>query len=396
MPGGRALALALAAASALLVAAGSVFFVLYTNAGVPDRFGWQFTVPFGIGVLAFAASGVAIVWASAANRIAWLLLLVGLVGSVVFAFQRAGLYFAFVRGDPIGGMLMSASGPLLLPNSAVVAILIPLLFPDGRLPSARWRPVLWGFIVLTVVSVVGSVAAERVILLDVPNAYRLENAAAGAAFPVSIDLYIVVTCAAVASLIHRYRTTDPTTRLQIRWVTYAASVFGLAGTGLIVFGLSDGVTPDPTMTAIFSASFSLLPVAVTVAILRYRLYEIDVLIHRTLVYGLTSASIAVAFFVAIGVLQLALRPFTTGSELAVAGSTVASFALIRPVRSRIQSSVDRRFYRGRYDAERTVDRLIRELSDQVDLSAVRGSLLAIVAEALEPAHASVWLRDSGR
>jgi hypothetical protein len=206
-------------------------------------------------------------------------------------------------------------------------------------------------------------------------------------------MILVGTVAAVASLIDRYRHAELTMRVQIRWFVYAAALFGaLVISVVLVFG----VTSNATVVVLLSAAHSLFPLAIMIAVLRYRLYDIDVLIHRTLVYGLTTGFIAVAFFTGIVLLQALLRPFTTGSELAVAGSTLASLALFQPLRSRIQAGVDRRFYRSRYDAERTLDRLVRELAEEVDLSAVRGRLLAVIGETLEPEHVSVWFRDQPR
>ncbi len=136
----------------------------------------------------------------------------------------------------------------------------------------------------------------------------------------------------------------------------------------------------------------LIPISIGIAVLRYRLYDIDVLINRALVYGATTAGIAIAFFAGIVVLQSLLRPLTSGSELAVAASTLVSFALFQPLRRRIQDAVDRRFYRSRYDAARTLDAFSVQLRDEVDLDAVRAELVSAVRDTVQPAHASVWLR----
>jgi hypothetical protein len=135
-----------------------------------------------------------------------------------------------------------------------------------------------------------------------------------------------------------------------------------------------------------------IPVAAGVAVFRYRLYDIDLLINRTLVYALTTAAIGAAFFAGIVMLQSVLRPMTGGSEVAVAVSTLASFALFQPFRRRIQTAVDRRFYRSKYDAERTLDQFAAHLRDEVELEALRGDLLTVVDVTMQPAHASLWLR----
>jgi len=140
----------------------------------------------------------------------------------------------------------------------------------------------------------------------------------------------------------------------------------------------------------------LIPISVAVAILRYRLYDIDLLINRTIVYAVTSTAIAVTFFLGLVALQGALRPLTSGSELAVAASTLLSFALFQPIRRRVQDAVNRRFDRARYNAARTVDGFADRLRDEVDLTALRADLLGAVQLTMAPAHASLWLREQRR
>ena len=139
-----------------------------------------------------------------------------------------------------------------------------------------------------------------------------------------------------------------------------------------------------------------VPIAIGIAILRYRLYDIDVLINRALVYGATTAMIGVAFFAGIVVLQAILRPLTGGSEVAVAASTLLSFALFQPLRHRIQGVVDRRFFRSRYDAVRILDAFSSRLRDEVDLDAVRADLVDAAHRTVQPVHANVWLRERVR
>jgi hypothetical protein len=141
------------------------------------------------------------------------------------------------------------------------------------------------------------------------------------------------------------------------------------------------------------AIFAGIPIATGLAVLRYRLYDIDLLINRTLVYAATSAAIAAMFFVGIVALQALLRPLTNGSELAIAVSTLISFALFQPVRRRIQKTVDRRFDRSRYDAARTLDAFADRLRDEVNLDALREDLLVSVQQTMAPAHMSLWLRE---
>ena len=145
----------------------------------------------------------------------------------------------------------------------------------------------------------------------------------------------------------------------------------------------------PILTGLFA-----VPIAVGVAILRYRLYEIDALISRTLVYGSLSVVLILAYVAGVAAFQFLLSPFTSGSPVAVAVSTLAVVALFQPLRSRIQRFVDRRFYRRRYDAERTLEAFSSRLRDEVDLEALKDELLGAVTEAIQPTHVSVWLRDA--
>jgi hypothetical protein len=382
-------ALALAGTAALLVAVGLASFALYLAVPIPETLGWPLTAAFAIGVVTFAAAGAVIATARPGNRIAWLVLGIGVGGSVIFMLERVGAYLEFARGEALGRVLVAVSSPLVVFTTGVLLTLVPLLFPDGRLPSPRWRPMVWLMVTAMVLAAIGSFAEDDYLILGLPNVFRVDSAALRVAYVVGIAMLLVGAIAALGSLIARYRSADPTTRAQLRWFGFAAGLFSALVIGvLLVFG----VTSDPTLVALLSAAHSLFPLAILVAVLRYRLYDIDVLIHRTLVYGLTSAAIAVAFFGGIVVLQSLLRPFTGGSEIAVAASTLAGFALVQPIRRGIQHSVDRRFYRARYDAQRTLDDFAVRLRDDVELESVRAQLIGAVAQTMAPAHASLWLR----
>jgi hypothetical protein len=290
-----------------------------------------------------------------------------------------------------GHVALSAFFPALLVFSV-------LLFPDGRLPSPRWRPV-------------GTFAGVAIVALTIETAFQafgppmplgLQNpvsatGALGDLLPVArgatFFLILGALGAAIVAIVGRFRRATGIERQQLRWFAYGAAwipgllLFAVVLSAVLPRALSGGVGNE-----LWPLSAAGIPVATGIAILRYRLYDIDVLINRTLVYGATTAAIAVAFFAGIVVLQALLRPLTSGSEIAVAASTLASVALFQPLRRRIRDAVDRRFYRARYDAARTLDAFSIRLRDEVELGAVRAELVGAVRDTVQPAHVSVWLR----
>jgi hypothetical protein len=203
-----------------------------------------------------------------------------------------------------------------------------------------------------------------------------------------------VLALSAASLLVRFRRARGVERQQLKWLAYAAGMLAAYLPFALIFVV---IYPIPALILPISllgiAIFAGIPIATGLAVLRYRLYDIDLLINRTLVYAATSAAIAAMFFVGIVALQALLRPLTNGSELAIAVSTLISFALFQPVRRRIQETVDRRFDRSRYDAARTLDAFADRLRDEVNLDALREDLLVSVQQTMAPAHMSLWLRE---
>jgi len=190
------------------------------------------------------------------------------------------------------------------------------------------------------------------------------------------------------SLFVRYRRSSPIERQQIKWLAYSGTV------SLTLIVASNFATGDLSNWLWIggACALGLLPIAIAVAIFRYRLYDIDVLIRRTLIYASVSLVLLVTYVAAVAFLELILAPITGGSGVAVAVSTLAVVALFQPLRARVQRTVDRRFYRAKYDAEHTVDAFAARLRDDVDLDSLRIELLDAVGETLQPAHASVWIR----
>jgi hypothetical protein len=282
----------------------------------------------------------------------------------------------------------------------VAPCFVLFLFPDGRPPSPRWRHAYWLFGALTVLAIVGS-ALDRRRLHAYPD---MENplGVGGRAGEVIQAANLVgeavgaptVFLVALASVVYRYRRASGTTRLQIKWVAYAAALMVLCFAASFLVGERVPLIVSDVLFLAGFAGFGLIAVAAGTAILRHRLYEIDVVIRRTLVYGALTALLGGTYLGLVLLFQLLLDPVTQGSELAIAVSTLAVAALFGPARRRIQGVVDRRFYRRKYDAERTLAAFSARLREEVELETLAADLAGVVRETVEPAHVSLWLRPA--
>ena len=344
-------------------------------------------------VLVFAGVGALIATRHPGNAIGWIFLSVGVsAGLAEVAHAYADYWLDGAGGSE--GLAKAAAwyGSLSwIPFILVPATFLLLLFPDGRLLSPRWRPIAW----CAALGIAGGFVTQGLTpgpLEDYPqlmNPYGVTSSVLDPLTGLSFLAMIVGIGGSAASLVVRFRRATGEERVQIKWLALAgaivAVVFPIALAGYDVWG--EGVTNVAIMLSVLG-----LPVAAGVAILRYRLYDIDVVINRTLVYGALTATLAAAYLGSVLILQLALGGLTSDSNLAIAGSTLAVAALFRPARNRIQELVDRRFYRRRYDAQRTLENFSARLRDEVDLAALDAELRGVVAETMQPAHVSLWLR----
>jgi hypothetical protein len=276
---------------------------------------------------------------------------------------------------------------------------LPLLFPTGRLPSRRWRPAIW----LTIIGMIlwmfiftysGEDAESEIPLPSAVESEMLERWA-GNIFPLVIAIVVAAAVVAMLSVIVRFRHAQGIERLQIKWFTFVITIVIVAF--IISFTWAIDETPVwQVFSAIgwFGALATIifgLPAAIGIAILRYRLYEIDQIINRTLVYATLTALLLLGFIGSVILFQFLLDPFTGGNDLAVAGSTLLVAALFRPVRNRIQQFVDRRFYRQKYDAQRILQTFSVTTRDAVDLDQLAEDLTGIVARTIQPEHVSIWV-----
>jgi MFS family permease len=333
--------------------------------------------------LAFAVVG-ALIAARTGNRLGWLFLAVGTVGSVVLAMEA---YAERVPAAALPGaawvgwtfvVILGIEGPLFF--------LTLLLFPDGRPPSWRWWPVAWVAITAAVVEATCSGISDVNFSSNFPQLRDPVVLAppAGTAFNLAQEAGLMVLLAGAAAMIVRFRRSGPEQRLQLKWVMYASAV--AAAAVLVVAQFSNDPLPA------FAVFFPLIPASVGIAILKYRLYDIDRIISRTLAYAIVTGLLVGVY---AGLVLLATRVLSFHSTVAVAAATLAAAALFSPLRRRVQQVVDRRFNRVRYDADQTVAAFAGRLRDAVDLDTLRADLLAVVNSAVEPAHSSVWIASHG-
>ncbi len=350
----------------------------------------------GLIVIAIAIVGAVVASRQPRNPIGWILSAVAFFLGVLML--SAHLFWALALGEAAPGrdaqLVAWVASWIWIPAMIPMLTLFPLYFPSGRLLTPRWRWVQWVALASIPTAFVGQALAPGD--LDdygVPNPLRVEGALRAAADVVSVVGLVgmfTAMLASVTSLVVRSRRSTGDERLQLKWVAAAAVLF----VAIFVFPAQNFVGEDAGFATLL-VGILIVSVAVAISILKYRLYDIDVVINRALVYGSLTATLAGVYVGCVLLLQLALSDLTQGSGMAVAASTLAVAALFGPVRSRIQRTVDRRFFRSRYDARLTIERFGARLRDEVDLSALSADLQAVVVETMRPAHLSLWLRTPG-
>jgi hypothetical protein len=334
---------------------------------------------------ASATVGALLAWKRPANPIGWLL---------------SGTGLAYATGV-FGVVLMHFAGTRALANwlgwtwfaGIALVVYVVLLFPTGALPSRRWRPVAWVAGAALAGWVLGNAFAPTLIS-DGPAKNPVGvHGPAGAVLTVLGEgggvLIAATGLAAIVSLLFRYRRAGTAERAQLKWLVYAGAliVTALVGEALAEQVMGPGAATNNLQNGLGSGAIALVPVAIGIAVLRYRLYDIDRIISRTLAYAIVTGLLIGIY---AGLVVLATQVLGIHSAVAVAAATLAAAALFNPVRRRVQHRVDRRFNRARYDADQTVAAFATRLKDAVDLDTVRADLATVVQATLEPAQVWIW------
>jgi len=341
-----------------------------------------------LALVSFPVVGALVASRRPANAIGWLFCGAGLVFAVAtLADGWATHTFADAGEGSVGAAWLSSW--LFLPALFGTPQLLFLLFPDGRPLSPRWRWAVWLAAVAIVAQAAGAALAPGE-LTDAPADGVANPAAVSSADALEglgWTLGLASVGLATASLVLRFRRARGEERLQLKWFVSAAVLFALSCLIAALIFAFESDLPAGGQLLILTA-FATIPVAAGIAILRHRLYDIDVVIRRTLVYGALTATLGGTYLALVLLIGLTLGT----SNLAIAVSTLAVAALFRPARAHIQASVDRRFYRSRYDAVRTLEAFSGRLRDELDLDSLGADLRGVVRDTVHPTHVSLWLR----
>jgi hypothetical protein len=366
--------------------------------GLDHQLHWSVAVP-GLGLLIFTGVAVLVTYHQPRNPVGWILLLFcSLFTPSVAAEHYAALYYHLGHhGLPL------ASAAVVLPQlvAGIGFTLLPLavlLFPDGQLAWRRWRWVLWAYAAVSVYFVAASVAPAAAAVashdVHVNSTGTLTDTGQLTGWLVhqpgwltaAVNIALgVIWLSFVGHQVLSWRTAAGERRQQLKWLAFGAAI--ALGLGVMVGSLTSGVVSD-----IFSSTLIALPISIGVGILKYRLYDIERIISRTVAYAVLTGVLVGVY---AGLVLLATQVLAIKSPIAVAASTLAAAALFNPLRRRVQLVVDRRFNRARYDADQTVAAFAARLKDAVDLDSVRDDLAGAVQQALEPAHISVWVGQRG-
>jgi hypothetical protein len=365
--------------------------------------GGSFSVVFaalGFDIVVYATVGAILSMRRPGNLVGIVLLAAAVLLALTFLGFILGALWTATRGfdDTVAGLAALIGGLGIYPALIVAGPALALVFPDGRLPAPRWR---WSVGAIAVILATGS---TLVVVAPGPLGDSLANNPFGVtgipwlagasvtgaglsalALPAALLL-------AVAAVVVRFRRAQGVERQQLKWFVAANMLIAT----LLTLSLADGGSEPTVFDVLAVCSLSLPPIAVGLAILRYRLYEIDRIVSRTISWAIVTGLLVAVLLAGIAATQTLLAPFTRENTIAVAASTLTAAAVFQPLRRRVQRAVDRRFDRARYDGQRTVDAFAERLRSDVDLGSLRASLAATADQAVRPAGSVVWLRGGSR
>ena len=368
-------------ALALIVATGLLEWIFANTGGAREE------SDLGI-ALAFAL--IAIIGALAAmgqprNAVGWVLLFCGLTIGLAGLGEGLGYYLTTVRQDSETTLILAWLASLAwLAGISLLLLVFPFLFPDGRLPGRRWRP-LFAFCLLFT-------AAVLTIQLLSPLVSRkyLDPAEADQLLGPLFLVFPFLALIGVVSLIVRYRRAGPDTRQQMKWLLLTV---GVPITLFLLLSLVEEMVGVEPSNVIWGALYLMIPIGLGISLLRYKMFDVDTVIRKTAVYTILTVMLALVYFGLVIVLQRVLSPVTGDATPVVVLSTLLIAALFLPLRRRVQGFIDRRFYRRKYDAEQVLARFAATVRDETDLDALTGELVRVIQETMEPESVSVWLRE---
>ena len=396
-----------ASSSSALVLAGVVVVLAIASVPLAILAGHLEAAIFGalpVVAVAFTAVGFIILRRDSRHPVGWMLLA---VGALMILLADAGLYSVLdYRVD--GGSLPFGRVAVFWVDTMgtamfVVLPMVILLFPDGRSPSRRWRWSLWAYLAMAAVYMAGVCATELSTSYGRHIAVGLDGSFSGVAHisatattlsnvgTALLPFQFLIMLAWVIRQFVSFRRSTGERRQQLKWLSFGSAICLVAIYGVIKAGGESPATADVALAVSF-LGVAALPISIGIAILKYRLYEIDRIVSRTLSYAILTA-LLVGTFVALVALTTDLLSFS--SSVGVAASTLAAAALFNPLRKRVQRIVDGRFNRARYDAEETVTAFAARLRDAVDIDTIQDELLYVVQQAVEPSHATIWVRPPG-
>jgi uncharacterized membrane protein YhdT len=391
------LAWALCALSLVLTALSLLLLIL--NLSYPNAHLYEPWLDNTLTAISYAPVGALIASRHPENPVGWLLCLYGFVISLSYFSAEYAIYALLAQPDSLpAGEAMAWVFSWMLPLVIGFSTLSYLLFPTGRLPSRRWRWAVWLTVAFIVVGVLLGAFSSGPLsdLGPIQNPLGIVSLA-DIYSAILYTTFSVLLVAVISSVFVRLRRAGGVEHQQIKWFAYAVAANAIA---VVVAYVIPGLIETPLWFervgfALNNIVIPAIPIAIGIAILRYRLYDIDLLINRTLVYGSLTLMLALVYFGGVTATQ-AVFTALTGQEqqpqLAIVISTLVIAALFTPLRRRIQSFIDRSFYRSKYDARKTLEALSAQLRDETDLNALSEDLVGVVRETMQPAHVSLWLR----